>query len=195
MTTAPTFRIPVRGPDDIEEGRTEYWWIVLVTGVLWLVFSLLVFQFDETSVTAISVLVGVACLGAAVLELATVPASHGWWRAARIGLAAGFTVIGIVAFVNPGGSFDALAAVFAFYLLLRGVFEVVAALLIRWGGVEMWGAAWWLMLITGVLQILLAFWAAGNFGHKAFLLVVWVGAAAMAHGILQIVRAFELRPR
>ena len=35
---------------------------------------------------------------------------------------------------------------------------------------------------------------AADFGHKAFLLVVWVGASALAHGVLQITRAFELRP-
>jgi uncharacterized membrane protein HdeD (DUF308 family) len=49
------------------------------------------------------------------------------------------------------------------------------------------------VLLAGIAQILLAFWAAGNFGHKAFLLVVWVGASALAHGIVEIVRAFELR--
>jgi uncharacterized membrane protein HdeD (DUF308 family) len=172
-----------------ETGRTELWWIFLVGGVCWLVFSLLVFQFDETSVAAIAVLVGVACLGAAVIEVAAVPASHGWWRAARIALALCFAVIGVVAFINPGDSFEALATIFAFYLLARGTFELVAALLARGRG-----AAWWLMLIAGAAHILLAFWAAGNFGHKAFLLVIWVGAAALAHGLIMIVRAFELRP-
>jgi len=62
------------------------------------------------------------------------------------------------------------------------------AILLR--GVELW----WVGLISGTIQILLAFWAAGDFGHKAFLLVVWVGASALAHGIVQIVTAFRLRP-
>ena len=56
------------------------------------------------------------------------------------------------------------------------------------------GLGWWLSLTVGIMQILLAFWAAGNFGHKAFLLVVWVGATALAHGIVLIIRGFELRP-
>ena len=76
---------------------------------LWLVFSLLVFQFDETSVAAISILVGVACLGAAAFELAAVPASDGLWRVGRIILAIAFAIVGVVAFVNPGDGFDALA--------------------------------------------------------------------------------------
>src|SRR5436190_930492 len=89
-------------------------------------------------------------------------------------------------FVVTGG----LWLVFAFYLLLRGVFEVVSAFVLR--GRQ---SSWWLVLVVGAAQILLAFWAAGDFGHKAFLLVVWVGASALAHGFIEIVRAFELRPR
>ena len=30
---------------------------------------------------------------------------------------------------------------------------------------------WWVPLIVGVLEILLAFWAAGNFGRESVLLV------------------------
>jgi uncharacterized membrane protein HdeD (DUF308 family) len=173
-----------------ERETTELWWMFLVSGAAWLVFSLLVFQFDETSVAAVSVLIGVACLGAAFFEAAAVPVSQGWWRAARIALAAAFAIIGIVAFINPRDSFDVLATIFAFYLLIRGFFEVLTAFAVR-GTV----GTWWLMLLVGSAEILLAFWAAGNFGHKAFLLVVWVGASALGHGFLQIVRAFELRPR
>jgi uncharacterized membrane protein HdeD (DUF308 family) len=173
-----------------ERERTEFWWLFLVTGVLWLLFALLVFQFDTRSVTAISILLGVTCWGGAALELVAVPASHGWWRAGRIALAVGFAIVGTVAFTHPGDSFEALATIFAFYLLLRGLFEVVAAFVLRGSD-----GIWWLMLVLGGVQILLAFWAAGDFGHKAFLLVVWVGATALAHGFLEIARAFALRPK
>lgn len=173
----------------VAEERTELWWIFLVVGALWLVFALLVFQLDATSVGSISLLLGGACLGASLLELVAVPASHGWARLGRLALALGFAVVGVLAFVHPGESFEALATIFAFYLLLRGVFDLVGALLSR--GAE---RAWWFLLLLGAAQILLAFWAAGNFGHKAFLLVVWLGATALAHGIVEIVRAFELRP-
>ena len=156
-------------------------------GALWLVFALLVFQVDGRSVHAISILLGLTCAGAALFELLEVPAAHGWWRLARIALAIGFAVVSVLCFVHPGNSFKALSTVFAFYLLLRGVFDVTVALVARGRPL------WWLTLTIGFAQILLAFWAAGNFGNKAFLLIVWVGATALAHGVLQIVRAFELR--
>jgi uncharacterized membrane protein HdeD (DUF308 family) len=174
---------------EADDEHTELWWVFLAAGVLWLVFALLVFQFDETSTNAISILLGVTCVGAAMLELLEIPASHGWLRLGRVGLAVAFGIIGIIAFTDPDRSFNALATIFAFYLLFRGLFEVIAAFLLR--GRE---GFWWLMLMLGLVQILLAFWAAGNFGHKAFLLVVWVGATALAHGVLEIVRAFALRP-
>jgi len=51
---------------------------------------------------------------------------------------------------------------------------------------------WWVMLIVGVVEILLAFWAAGNFGREAVLLIVWVGAAALAHAVTDFVLAARL---
>jgi uncharacterized membrane protein HdeD (DUF308 family) len=165
------------------------WWILLVTGSLWSLFALIVFRFDYTTVAALAVLLGTVCLAAALFEAIAAAGAHGWWRVTHIGLAIAFAVIGTLAYIHPDNTFKALAAIFAFYLLLRGTFDIVVALLVR--PTELW----WIGLISGVVQILLAFWAAGDFGHKAFLLVVWVGASALAHGIVQIATAFRLRPR
>jgi uncharacterized membrane protein HdeD (DUF308 family) len=147
-----------------------------------------VFQVDERSVHAIAIVLGLTCAGAALFELLEIPAANGWWRLARLALAVGFGVISVLCFVHPGNSFKALSTIFAFYLLLRGIFDVTVAIVGRGRPL------WWLTLLIGAVQILLAFWAAGNFGNKAFLLIVWVGASALAHGVLQIVRGFELRP-
>lgn len=174
--------------ESAEQGGTSLWWIPLITGSLWIVFALILFRFDYTTVSAISILVGCVCLAGALFEAIAAFATHGWWRVLNIALAVLFAVIGVVAFVHPGNTFSALATIFAFYLLLRGIFDIVVAIVLR--GVELW----WIGLISGTIQILLAFWAAGDFGHKAFLLVVWVGASALAHGIVQIVTAFRLRP-
>jgi uncharacterized membrane protein HdeD (DUF308 family) len=48
-------------------------------------------------------------------------------------------------------------------------------------------------MLIGIAELLLGFWAAGNFGHKTVLLLVWVGAAALTRGILDIAAAFRLR--
>src|SRR5215831_15620319 len=105
-----------------DETGDPLWWILLVTGSLWLLFALLVFSFDYRTVSAISILLGVVCLCAALLEVIAAFGSHGWWRAANVGLAIAFAIIGILAFIHPENTFEALATIFAFYLLLRGIF-------------------------------------------------------------------------
>lgn len=176
-------------PAESEESGNPFWWILLVTGSLWVLFALLVFSFDYRTVTALSILLGTVSMCAALVEAVAAATSHGWWRAAHVGLMIAFAVIGAVAYAHPQNTFEALATIFAFYLLLRGIFDIVVALLAR--PAELW----WAGLVSGIVQILLAFWAAGDFGHKAFLLVVWVGASALAHGIVQLVTGFRLRPR
>ena len=164
------------------------WWVLLVTGSLWSIFGLVVFRFDYTTVAAMSILLGTVCMAAALFEAFAAASSHGWWRATHVGVAILFAAIGAAAYAHPENTFKALASLFAFFLLIRGVLDITGASLAR--PAELW----WAGLVSGVLQILLAFWAAGDFAHKAFLLVVWVGASALAHGILQLVTAFRIRP-
>jgi uncharacterized membrane protein HdeD (DUF308 family) len=175
-------------PADRDETGDPLWWTLLITGSLWVLFALIVFRFDYTTVAALSILLGTVCVAAALLETVMVFGTTGWWRAAHAGFAIAFAIIGVLAYVHPENTFNVLATLFAFYLLLRGIFDIAAALLVR--PAELW----WVGLIFGAIQIMLAFWAAGDFGHKAFLLVVWVGASALVHGILQLVTAFRLRP-
>jgi uncharacterized membrane protein HdeD (DUF308 family) len=135
----------------------------------------------------VSILLGTVLMAAALLEAMAAASAHGWWRVVHIGLTIAFAVIGALAYVHPENTFRALAAIFAFYLFLRGIVDIVAAFFARPADF------WWVGLVSGVVQILLAFWAAGDFGHRAFLLVVWIGASALVHGVVQIVTAFRLR--
>jgi uncharacterized membrane protein HdeD (DUF308 family) len=176
-------------PDDSDQSGDPLWWVPLVTGSLWVILALIVFQFDYTTVSALSILLGTVCLAAGLFEAVAAAGSRGWWRTIHIVLAIVFAAIGTAAYIHPENTFKALASIFAFYLLLRGIFDIVVALFAR--PAELW----WAGLISGVVLIALAFWAAGDFGHKAFLLVVWVGASALAHGVVQIVTAFRLRHR
>ena len=164
------------------------WWLFLITGTLWLLFSIIVFRFDYTTVSAISILFGIFMLAAAVMEVASVFLTGAWRRLLHGVLAVAFLVIAIVSFVHPGDTFTALAAVMSFYFVLKGTFDIVLALATRPEN-----DLWWLGLALGIVEVLLGFWAAGDFGHKVILLVIWVGAAALTRGISEIVFAFQLR--
>lgn len=166
----------------------RFWWVFLCTGILWLLFSIVVFRFDYTTVSAISILFGIVAILAGVSEFIAAFASHGWWKAGRIALALACVVIGIIAFVHPGDTFRALAAVISFYFIVKGFFDVTISLLAKDAF-----AIWWLHLLLGIAEILIGFWAAGNFGNRVILLVIWVGIIALTRGIGEIFLAFEVR--
>ena len=52
---------------------------------------------------------------------------------------------------------------------------------------------WWLQLILGIVEILLAFWVSGSFRTSAIFLVAYVGIIALSRGITELFVAFKLR--
>jgi uncharacterized membrane protein HdeD (DUF308 family) len=164
------------------------WWLFLITGTAWLLFSIIIFRFDYTTVSAISILFGVFVLAAAVMEFIALATTQGWRLILHALLGVAFLVIAIVSFVHPGDTFRALAAVISFYFILKGTFDLIVSLATRDEN-----EVWWLGMTLGIVEILLGFWAAGDFGNKVILLVVWVGVAALTRGISEILFAFSLR--
>ena len=163
------------------------WWIFLITGTLWLLFSIIVFRFDWTTVSGIAILFGVVMLAASVLEAVAVLATRGWWRLGHGLLAVAFLAIGIIAFVHPGNTFKALAAVISFYFIIKGGFDIIQSIALR----DVYDL-WWLLLAAGIAEVVIGFWAAGYFGRSVVLLVVWVGVTALTRGITEIMLAFRL---
>ncbi|HEX6023347.1 MAG TPA: DUF308 domain-containing protein [Solirubrobacter sp.] len=167
---------------------SRYWWLFLITGILWLLASIVIFRFDATSVTAVGAIAGVVCIAAGFNELMAIGASTGGWKVFRGVLGAICLIVGMVALLYPDRTFAAVAAIFSFFLLFKGTFDIVVALTTRHET-----DLWWLGLIAGIFQVLLAFWAAGAFGREAVLLIVWVAASALIRGVTEIVLAFRLR--
>ena len=123
------------------------WWLMLITGIAWLIISVVVLRFRLTSLTTVGVLIGVVFLAAMVNEflLASV---HVGWRWAHVLLGILFLVAAIWAFANPINAFWALASVIGLLFVFLGFavhpayLVVGAGLLIcaavagysRWGG-------------------------------------------------------------
>jgi uncharacterized membrane protein HdeD (DUF308 family) len=164
------------------------WWSFLITGIAWMVVSLIVLRFDYTSVSSIALLFGFVALAAGVAEIGMMLLADGWWKVLNLVLAITFFVAGIVAFIHPGDTFAALAAVFSFLLIFAGAFDIIYAFLAR-----RVNDAWWLQLIGGIIELALGFWAAGYYGRSALLLVAWVAAFALIRGVRDIVIAFQVR--
>ncbi len=170
---------------DPDFGR--WWWVFLVTGTLWLILSMVIFRFDIDSVKSIGIMAGVVFLFAAAAEFALVAVVRsGWWKAVNaifgVLLAAG----GIFSFIHPGDAFIAIASITGFMFLFVGIMDLVIAFTNRVG-------LWWLRMIAGFVCIGLAFWASGEFGKQAYLLIVWTALFALFRGINSFFVAFALR--
>jgi uncharacterized membrane protein HdeD (DUF308 family) len=167
---------------------TGYWWAWLVSGIAWLIISLVILQFDHASVTTVGVLVGLMFLLASVQNfvLAAVAESLRWlWALAGVL----FVIAAVVCFVNPEDTFAGIADILGFLFLLLGIWWMVRAFLER-----PVNPLWWLGLISGVLMTCVAFWTAGQFFiEKAYVLLVFAGIWALMQGMTDIVRAFQVR--
>lgn len=164
------------------------WWLLLLLGIGWVIVGAILLRFNYTTVNAIAILFGCVAIAAGLLELLILLLAPGWWKLLHGVLAFAFIVAGIVSFIHPGDTFTALAAVFSFFLVFAGTFDIVIAISSRHEN-----EVWWVQLVGGILMLAIGFWAAGYYGRSAVLLVAWVAAFAFIHGVRDIVMAFRVR--
>jgi uncharacterized membrane protein HdeD (DUF308 family) len=166
----------------------RWWWVFIVTGVIWLMVSLVVLRFDERSISTIGIIIGVVFTVAAITEFMIVGATSGGWKFVHIILGVLFALGAIWGYSNPKNAFWALAEVLGFLLVIWGAIEVTEAVVTRPVN-PLWG----LGLFVGILIILLGFWAGQQLVTvKAQLLIFYVGLFALFRGISQLVFAFRL---
>lgn len=166
---------------------TGIWWLFLITGVAWLIIALIVLRFDTTSLATVGALLGVVFLIAGLNEW-MIAIVRPTWKWAHIALGILFVLGGFVAFAQPFSAFWALASLLGFLLVLKGSLDVIVSAMTR----EV-NEFWWLGLVTGVLELLLGFWASQQlFPARATLILIWVGFAALFRGISEIVLAFQI---
>jgi len=170
----------------VERG-TSRWWLLLIIGILWLIYAFIVLSFTYETVWAIAIFAGAAFIAAGIGEFVLAGVLDSWrWLHALAGVLC--IIAGIVAFAWPGQTFLVLAAILAWFLLFRGTFNIVESFFIK-DYVEQW----WLLLISGILQLAIGVWAIGYAGRSIAVLVVWVGVWALTEGFMNIWAAFRLR--
>ena len=169
------------------EEAAGLWWLFLLTGIAWILVSLIIFRFNYTSVSSIAYLFGFVAIFFGVNEFGAIGGSSTGWKIFHGLFGLMFVVVGVIALINPFDTFEALAGLMSFFLIFKGTFDIVLAFATK-SEIDFW----WVGLIVGIVELLLGFWAAGYFGREVFLLVIWVAAACLARGITEIVFAFKL---
>ena len=161
-------------------------WLFVVSGVLWVLVSLVVLSFDATSAAAIGYMAGFVLVLGGIDEFVTMTVATGWkWVHGVIG--ALFVLVGIAAMLEPFQTFGILALFVGWFLIVKGFFDIALAIGLR-RDLPLWG----LSLAVGIVEVLLGLWALGYPGRSAWLLVLWIGVAAMLRGIGDLVTAFTL---
>ena len=163
------------------------WWVLLISGIAWMIIGIVVLEFSIDSAATIGYLVGGVLIVMGVTEFMLIATTEGWhWIHAVLGVL--FVLGGVGAFLQPFQTFGILAHLFGFLLVLKGIFDLAIGL-----GTRHVADLWWMMVALGVLEIVLGFWASGYPGRSAQLLVLWVGIGAVARGTTQLVMAFQVR--
>src|SRR5262244_3357034 len=109
-----------------------------------------------------------------------------WWALLLRGIAA--IVFGVLAFAWPGLTLVTLVLLYGAFALVDGVLSLIAA----FSGSAKPIPTWWLIVVgllgigAGVVTFL---WP----GITAVLLVMFIGAWALVHGIFEIIGAIQLR--
>ena len=164
----------------------KWWWVLLVTGILWILIGLFVLQAHFDSAVTIGYLVGFWFLFAGIAEFVEIGAVAEWrWVHAVLGVL--FVIGGIAALMSPFQTFTILASLVGFLLIVKGTFDFVIALAVRHEF-----DLWWMSLIAGIVEIALGIWAMGYPGRSAALLIIWIGIGAIVRGIAEIVMAFHV---
>ena len=173
---------------ELVEEAAGRWWMFLLSGIAWLVFALVIFQWSYTTVYAISFLFGAIALLAGANEFLLLTVSTAGWKVVHVILGVLFVIGGVWALVHPHNAFATLAALVGFLLLFKGIFDLMVAFMTK-----AYFELWWLQLVIGILEIVLAFWVAGSFRDSAILLVAYVGIVALTRGVTELFLAFKLR--
>jgi uncharacterized membrane protein HdeD (DUF308 family) len=189
-TAQPDLATPPLGAALRDTARqiSGHWWLSLVSGIAWLVVSLVILQFDAASVTTVAIIVGFMFLFAGIesVALATLPYGPRWVSAL---VAVLFLIAAVVCFVDPQQTVAGFADMLGFLFLIVGVWWMVRSFLER-----ALNPSWWVGLVSGILMTALAFWTAGQFFfERVYVVLVLAGIWALMQGIGSIVRAFATR--
>ena len=84
----------------VREGA-RYWWLFLVSGVLWLLIAWVVLRLNSTSIATVGVLLGAVLLIAGINEAGMASLAPGGWKVWHYVMAVIFLLGGLWGFIRP----------------------------------------------------------------------------------------------
>ena len=166
-----------------------YWWLILLRGIVALLFGILALISAQFVLLFLVYLFGAYVLldgiMAIVVSLEERKSASGWWVVLLLGIVG--VIVGLLCFIHPGNVAVLIFYLVAIWLIISGLFVIISAFTLRAAGAE------WLLVVVGVISIIVGIIF---FIHptSSILSIVWLlGIFALVYGIVQIVRAIQLR--
>ena len=171
----------------VAEAYARSWWLWLLAGLAWLVLGFIVLSLRPASITACVILIAIAFWLGGITQLALAFVLTGGWR--WLAIIGGILALaaGLAALVWPEPTLVVISVFVAWYLLIRGIFDVCIAL----SHTHVRG--WWMPLVAGIIGIALGAWAIGNPDRSVLLLVSIIGIWSIFKGAADLVASFEYR--
>lgn len=168
----------------------QNWWALVLRGVCAMLFGVGAFVWPGITLAVLILFYGAYALVEGVLAIAWAlmgrQAGSFSWGVLLAGLAG--VAVGIVTFVSPGLTALALLYLIAAWAIVRGVFEIIAAIHLRR---ELQNE--WLLGLSGLLSVGLGVLLIVAPGAGALALLWWIGAFAFVAGVLMILLGLRLK--
>jgi uncharacterized membrane protein HdeD (DUF308 family) len=168
------------------EAVSKGWWVLLATGVISIVAGGII-VFIDWSVDDLVVFVGTVLIVRGALTMFSIPLD-GSMRTWSIALGLIEIFVGIGVFAWPGPALLVIAYSIGWLLLFRGTMAIMGAVTSR-KVLPYWG----LVLVTGILEVLVALYLLGRPDLTLIATVLAIGLATMLYGVLEVVAALEVK--
>jgi uncharacterized membrane protein HdeD (DUF308 family) len=172
------------------ETLARNWWAVVLRGICAILFGLAAFAWPGITLAILILLYGAYALADGILAIIwSIRARRqgGFpWGVFLAGIAA--IVAGILAFLWPGLTALALLYLIAAWAIVRGVFEIVAAIRLR-KEIE----HEWLLGLSGLASIVLGVLLLAWPGVGVLAMLWWIGAFAIVFGVLMVALGLRLK--
>jgi uncharacterized membrane protein HdeD (DUF308 family) len=169
---------------------SRYWWMILLRGLIWILFGIVIFVQPAISLVTLTLMFGVFALGDGIASVVSAIGGRreheNWW----VLLLAGLTGIGagLLTFWAPGITALALLFYIAIWAIATGLLELVAAIRLR---KEIEGEFW--LALAGLISIAFGVLIVARPGVGVLSVLWMIGGFAIAFGLILIGLAFRVR--
>lgn len=168
---------------------SRHWWMLVVRGLFALLFGFAAFMWPHLTLKTLILLFGAYAIVDGVLAIgnafAELDKSKYWWVKLLAGLAG--IIIGVVTFTWPGLTGLALLYLIGWYAILKGIFEITTAILLR-RVIE----KKWLIILAGIAAIIFGVIMLLDPVTGALAVVWLIGVYAIMYGLFLIFAGFQL---